>query len=302
MISRTNIPSFLFALNKPKGLTSHDCVDLARRALHTKKIGHGGTLDPFATGVLLLGVNSATKLLGSISKSSKTYTATITFGEQRNTDDIDGEVTQEAPLPDMLKNKEAARKALSHFVGHISQVPPAFSAISKGGVRAYKAAREGHALALEAREVEVFSAELVEITEEDSSLSWVVSFDVSSGCYIRALARDIGRFCKSAAYVSALERTSVSGVALSEAILAKDLPRAFDFALDPLYTIGLRGYELSDSEFKDVLVGRPFKPREKMSENVGVVYESDLYGIWAPLGSNLQCKQNFSQPIAGCCV
>ena len=148
------IPSdinLLFAVDKPLGCTSHDVVSRVRRALGVRRVGHAGTLDPLATGVMVLGVGQATRLLGMLTLDRKSYIASISFGSETNTDDAEGEVTSVGPVALELKDEAYARQVLASFVGPQMQVPPAFSAISVNGVRAYKRARAGESVELPAR-------------------------------------------------------------------------------------------------------------------------------------------------------
>ena len=189
----------LLLVDKPAGITSHDVVSVARRALGTRRIGHAGTLDPFATGLLVLLVGNATRLLPYIHGEPKVYEATITFGSETDTDDLTGNVTVTAALPD----PERVREAVAQFTGEIDQVPPAYSAKQVGGQRAYAAARRGTALDLPPVRVVVHAWSIRELTPS----RMVVTITCAGGTYIRALARDLGRACGSAAHLSSLRRT-----------------------------------------------------------------------------------------------
>ena len=134
-------------LYKPEGITSHDCVSKCRRLFGTRRIGHAGTLDPMASGVMVVGVGQATRLLGMLTLDTKSYVADISFGVETNTDDAEGEAVRTAPIVADLRDPAYARERLSAMLGPQMQVPPAFSAISVNGVRAYKAAREGRVTA-----------------------------------------------------------------------------------------------------------------------------------------------------------
>lgn len=210
----------LLLVDKPAGMTSHDVVDRARRALRTKRVGHAGTLDPFATGLLVLLVGRATRLLPYVDGEPKVYEATIRFGAETNTDDLTGEVTRTAPPP----ANDAVERALGTLTGEIDQLPPAFSAKQVGGQRAYVAARRGEALELAPVRVRVHSWELHGWEGEDLR----ATITCGGGTYIRALARDLGRATGSAAHLVALRRiasgrfdvnASVSADAISEAAL-----------------------------------------------------------------------------------
>jgi tRNA pseudouridine55 synthase len=191
---------------KPAGPTSHDVVALLRRLAQTRRIGHGGTLDPFASGVLPLFLGAATRLVEYHLRDDKAYRATVCFGSTSTTDDLDGELTPiDAPAP----RREAVATTLAGFLGEQLQRPPAFSAIQVGGRRAYQMARAGEAPELPPRRVEIKSLELLEWDERDPSRPIaVVDVTCSAGTYIRALARDLGERLGTGAYLGALTRTA----------------------------------------------------------------------------------------------
>ena len=189
----------LLLVDKPAGMTSHDVVQHVRRVYGERSIGHLGTLDPFATGLLVLLIGRATRLATFIEAEPKVYEGMIRFGEETDTDDSTGTVIRTAPAP-----REAdVRSAVKSLTGTISQVPPAYSAKSVDGTRAYDAARRGEPLELAAVNVTVHAWELGNLT--DNSLSAVIT--CSGGTYIRALARDLGRLTSSAAHLESLRRT-----------------------------------------------------------------------------------------------
>lgn len=211
----------LLLLNKPKGITSHDVVYKARKATGVKKVGHGGTLDPNASGLLIVGVGrEATKKLGEITKNTnKSYRAEITVGEERDTDDIEGQVTRKKDIDHL--SDEKITEALNSFLGKQKQKPPIYSAIKKGGRKAYELARKGKKVELGERDIEVFEAKLISYNHPLIS----VDFKVSSGTYIRALARDIGRALGGAAYLSNLVRTQIGEYDLKDAISLDELEK-----------------------------------------------------------------------------
>jgi tRNA pseudouridine55 synthase len=205
--------SQLLLIDKPKGWTSHDVVAKLRRVLHEKRIGHAGTLDPNATGLLIVGVGrEETKKLGAIAKDTKKeYIATITLGQSRDTDDIEGVIVHENQT--IKPTIEEVKKAIETFIGEQSQVPPAYSAIKMEGQKAYDMARAGKDVVMEPRTITVFEAECVEYTYP----TIVVRFVVSSGTYIRALARDIGVTLKTFAFLSDLRRTRIGEYSVNDA-------------------------------------------------------------------------------------
>lgn len=190
-------------LDKPAGISSHDAVNAARRALGERRIGHTGTLDPFATGLLVLLVGRATRLLPHVAGDPKVYEATIRFGAETDTEDLLGEVVRTAPLP----SRAAIEEAIPALTGEIEQVPPAYSAKRVGGKRAYDLARSGAAVELRPARVRVDRWELLAWRDDECD----VRITCGGGTYIRSLARDLARLAGSAAHLSALRRTR-SGV------------------------------------------------------------------------------------------
>jgi tRNA pseudouridine55 synthase len=191
---------------KPAGPTSHDVVALVRRLALTRRIGHGGTLDPFASGVLPLFLGGATRLVEYHLADDKAYRATVCFGATSTTDDLDGELS---PIPAPAPTREALEEALRAFVGPQLQQPPAYSAIQVGGRRAYALARAGTAVELAPRQVEIKRLELLEWegTDPERPIA-VLDVTCSAGTYVRALARDLGARLGSGAYLGALVRTA----------------------------------------------------------------------------------------------
>ena len=189
----------LLLVDKPAGVTSHDVVLAARRAVGEKRVGHAGTLDPFATGLLVLLFGRATRLLPHLDGVPKEYDAAIVFGRETDTDDLEGTTVREAAPP----SDEAIRAALPQLTGTLHQMPPAYSAKRVGGRRAYEAARAGVALELAPALVEVF--EWRDLRREGDTLFATIA--CGGGTYIRALARDLGRLTDSAAHLGALRRT-----------------------------------------------------------------------------------------------
>lgn len=219
MTKIVTIRQMLLLIDKPKGITSHDVVSEVRRKTGIKKVGHGGTLDPNATGLLIIGVGrQSTKKLGDISRNKKkTYLAEITLGEERDTGDIEGVV--------LKKNKQIKpqladiKNILNSFIGKQEQIPPIHSAIKIKGKKAYELARAGKKVKLEPRNITIYSSKL--INYDYPTLE--VEFEVSSGTYIRALARDIGRKLKTFAYLSALRRTKIGEYSIKNAQRLEEL-------------------------------------------------------------------------------
>jgi tRNA pseudouridine55 synthase len=204
----------ILVVDKPVGPTSHDVVALARRLAGTRKIGHGGTLDPFASGVLPLYLGLGTRVVEFHLGARKAYRATVVFGAGSTTDDLEGELTPAAtPLP----SRAAVEGALAGFLGEVEQRPPAFSARKVGGRRAYALARRGETPELKPRTVTFHALELVGWDDDGASPTAVVEVACSAGTYIRALARDLGSAVGNAAYLGALRRTASGPFGLTDA-------------------------------------------------------------------------------------
>lgn len=204
-------------LDKPVGISSAKAVAEIKRLLKCKKIGHGGTLDPLASGVLPLAIGEATKAFDYIASATKGYRFTVTFGQERSTDDAEGEVTEQT---DALPTVESLLKILPEFTGRILQIPPAYSALKVNGERAYKLARAGNMPEMKAREVDIFSLTLIDHQASSDGRVGEATLEVTcgKGTYVRALARDIARKINSMGYVSALRRTRVGKFEESQAI------------------------------------------------------------------------------------
>jgi len=210
----------IIAIYKPKGPTSHDVVDMVRRATGEKRVGHAGTLDPLATGVLVIGVGrDATRQLGTIVKKEKEYIATIALGVNSTTDDEEGEKVH---IPIARTPPQAqVQDALLPFVGHIQQVPPVYSAVHVDGKRAYKRAREGQEVVLKPRSVHVVNIKLL-------AYRWpILKIQVTTGpgAYIRALARDIGKSLGTGGYLKELERIRVGIYDKEKAVSLEEFTR-----------------------------------------------------------------------------
>jgi tRNA pseudouridine55 synthase len=202
-------------IDKPGGMTSHDVVAAIRRATGEGRVGHAGTLDPMATGLLVVLIGPYTRLEPFLSGGWKTYEARIAFGTATDTDDAEGEIVDGAPVPPGIFESHAAQSILDTFLGPSMQTPPAYSAIKVGGRVAHRAARSGEVLLLEPRPVEVDTAEL--LRADADARTWDVRFRVSKGTYVRALARDIGVACGTFAHLSALRRTAAGLLSLDDA-------------------------------------------------------------------------------------
>lgn len=296
----------LVAIDKPQGLSSHDVVGRVRRAVGERRVGHAGTLDPAATGVLVVGIGQATRLLGLLTADSKAYEAWVEFGSQTDTDDAEGAVVRTAEVPEALFDPEAAIRALASLVGERDQLPPAYSAISVGGQRAYEAARAGSPLELEARSVRISRAELLGMPSKEP-LTWHCLFEVSKGTYIRSIARDLGAELGSAAHLSGLRRTSSGGVGLGDCVglgRLEELGAAglVGLRLDPCRALGLPTRALAEDELDDVACGRRLRAGGvdvADGQSCCLVHGGRLLGVWERTGGWLRCRSNFPQGIDG---
>jgi tRNA pseudouridine55 synthase len=275
----------ILVVDKPIGPTSHDIVGLVRRLAATRRVGHGGTLDPFASGVLPVFLGRATRLVEFHLADRKAYRATVCFGASSTTDDLEGEMTPAAgPIP----SREAVERALPGFIGTISQRPPAYSAIKVGGRRAYAMARAGETIELRHREVTIHALALVtwDDSEPDRPVA-VIDVACSAGTYIRALARDLGAAAGTTAYLGALRRTAAGSFGETDAVTmdavraataagpAGLLPllRPIDDGLDRLPPI-----VLSEVEVDAVAHGQYVKPA------AGIPTVADHYRLRGPAG------------------
>jgi tRNA pseudouridine55 synthase len=226
-------PGGLVIVDKPAGMTSHDVVARVRRLAHTRRVGHGGTLDPMATGVLVVGVERATRLLTYIIGSTKRYRATIRLGQTTVTDDAEGEVTGGASAA--LVTEDRVRAELAHLTGEIEQVPSSVSAIKVDGRRAYARVRAGEEVALAARKVTVYRLDLGAVRPAgDGLLDLDVDVECSSGTYIRAIARDLGAALGVGGHLTALRRTAVGAFTVAEAVPLDRLAELDDPVTMPL--------------------------------------------------------------------
>ena len=266
--ARTSRIHGVLVVAKPAGPTSHDIVALVRRLAASKRIGHGGTLDPFASGVLPLFLGGATRLAEYHLGDPKTYRATVCFGASSTTDDLDGELT---PSAGAAPGRASVEAGLARFMGTQLQQPPAFSAIQVGGRRAYAMARAGETPTLAPREITIQRLELLEWDETDATRPVAtIEVDCSAGTYVRALARDLGTAVGSAAYLCGLVRTASGPFRLEQAheldairaaaasggpdaIAALMLPS--DTGLDAMASV-----RLGEAEVRDAAMGRFIRP------------------------------------------
>ena len=268
-------------VDKPAGWTSHQVVARCRRLLGTRKVGHAGTLDPMATGVLLVGVNRATRLLGHLMLTRKAYDATIRLGIGTVTDDAEGDVVARPGLSGLTA--AALEAALQPLRGLVEQVPTAVSAIKVDGVRSYANVRAGVDVQLAARPVTVHRFEVVArrdvVVDEVACVDLDVVVECSSGTYVRALARDLGAALGSAGHLTALRRTAVGPFTLAEAVPLDDTTEALPMA--DLADVVRRTFPtlvVTDEEEAAVRVGRALPDR---------TLDADLVALLSPAGEFL---------------
>lgn len=218
--------SGLVILDKPGGWTSHDVVARVRRLAGTRRVGHAGTLDPMATGVLVVGVERATRLLGYLTRTEKAYDATVRLGQSTATDDAEGEVIQSASARDVREG--AVLHALAGFKGRIQQTPPSVSAVKVDGQRSYRRTRAGQTVALAPREVTIYTLAARDLRRDGDLLDVDISMVCSSGTYVRALARDLGATLDVGGHLVRLRRTRAGPYHVDDARTLEELGESFD--------------------------------------------------------------------------
>jgi tRNA pseudouridine55 synthase len=284
-VSAAGVGGGLVVVDKPAGLTSHDVVGRCRRIFGTRKVGHAGTLDPMATGVLVVGIDRATKLLGLLTATDKSYAATIRLGQTTTTEDAEGDVVETTPT-DRVTDEQIGH-AVAALRGEIDQVPSSVSAIKVGGQRAYRLVREGQTVELTARRVRIDRFEVLGIRRADDLIDIDVAVDCSSGTYIRALARDVGIALAVGGHLTALRRTRVGRFGLDEAFTLDalaDEPR-LSHSLDEACLLVFPRRDLTAEEAESTRHGRPLPPA-----GIGGVYAAA-----APDGSVLALLEDGPQ-------
>lgn len=256
-MSESPIGPGIVVVDKPAGMTSHDVVAHCRRVFFTRRVGHAGTLDPMATGVLVIGVDRATKILGLLTAATKSYAGTIRLGQTTSTEDAEGELLHSTPTGHLTDDAIAA--AVAGLRGEIRQVPPAVSAIKVGGRRAYRLVREGHGVVLEARPVRIDRLEVIDVRRRGQVVDVDVEVDCSSGTYIRALARDLGAALGVGGHLTSLRRTRVGRFGLDEARSLDDLAGrpGLSLTLDEACLLMFPRRDLSAEEAEASGNGRP---------------------------------------------
>lgn len=232
----------ILPVDKPGGMTSHDVVARIRRLTGEGRVGHAGTLDPMATGLLVILVGPYTRLEPYLSSAQKAYEARIAFGSATDTDDAEGSVVSTGTVSPAVLDTAFAAEALSKLVGASMQRPPAYSAIKVDGEVAHRAARAGAPLDLAERAIEVFSADLLNIDPDHAT--WDVAFRVSKGTYIRAIARDLGETVGVPAHLAGLRRTASGTLTINEAMALDESTELTSRFVDPVAALGLTAIEV----------------------------------------------------------
>jgi len=288
------LPGGILLVDKPKGVTSHDVVAMVRRQLGTKKVGHAGTLDPMATGLMVVGIDSGTKLLSHLFGLDKQYLATIRLGQATSTDDAEGEVLAEADASKITK--EQLQLEIEKLTGEIEQVPSSVSAIKVDGRRAYDIVRSGESVELASRRVKIYRFQLIsEITRVDKFLEFDVLVDCSSGTYIRALARDMGQALGVGGHLRELRRTMVGEFRIDDATKPDELRKPM--TLLEVATMLFPVVELGDAQAQDIIHGKRIVLEE--SSPVAADYRGALLAILEPVGKAYRSVTVFPESFNG---
>ncbi len=276
--------SGILIVDKPAGLTSQQVVGRVRRVFDARKrklkVGHAGTLDPMATGVLIVGVGKATRLLGHLALHDKAYTATIRLGQSTSTDDAEGEITESRDASSLTL--EQVRTAIAQFTGDITQVPSSVSAIKVDGKRAYALARKGEDVKLAARQVNVSRFDALSFVAHDALVDVDVEVEVSSGTYVRALARDLGEALGVGAHLSALRRTRIGRYQIAETIALDDVDESALMPMAQAARLSFPVLQVDEAQEREIGFGRGLDI--ELSDGVtGLVNQSgELLALYRP--------------------
>ena len=296
------MPAGILLVDKSGGITSHDVVARARKALGTRKVGHAGTLDPMATGLLVLGVDSATRLLTFIVGLDKTYEATIRLGVATDSDDADGTVTSTADAATLAAvADDAVAAGIAALTGDISQIPSRVSAIKVNGKRAYDLARAGEEVQLAARAVTVSRFDVRDTRRAETTIDLDVVVDCTSGTYIRALARDLGDALGVGGHLTALRRTRIGPFEVADAVAVDDI--AAD-ALVPQAQVAARvlgAFPVSADEARDLRHGKRLTGAAGRLERVPMAAidpDGHLVGVVERRGADVKSVMNVPEEPA----
>jgi len=260
-------------INKEKNMTSHDVVNIARGALKTKRIGHTGTLDPNATGVLVLAIGRATKLVKYFTNDTKTYSCKFLIGQGFDTDDVTGNLTNEKDASNITD--EELKSALNSFIGKSLQTPPDFSAVKHHGKKLYELARRDIKIYdIDPKEIEILSIENIVITRLEKQIELDADIEVSKGTYIRSIARDLGEKLNNYGCLKELTRTKVNNVTLEECYSISDLRNGKVELNDPFEYLDLPKIKVNELIKRDIDNGR-FLPLELFKEKTDTIIYSN---------------------------
>lgn len=292
MVDNSNLSNFMLAVDKPANMSSHDVVYACRKIFPGHKVGHMGTLDPLATGILLIGVGQSTRLNQFLENLDKTYIVKMEFGKSTSTYDAEGEIISKCEVPKKINDKKFAEKYVSSLVGRHKQIPPIYSAVKINGKPAYKQARKGIDINIPERNIEIYNTKLLSVEKN----IWNIMLHVSKGTYVRSIVNDIGKDLLCGAYVSKLRRSHIASVGLENAYKLEDLDKINLENLAYINICDLLGfdtYELNDNELSLVLCGRKidvFILDNKCVKNLCVIMKNKLYGIYKLCDSNGNSK------------
>jgi len=279
--------SGLVVVDKAGAMTSHDVVARVRRLAGTRKVGHAGTLDPMATGVLIVGVERATRLLGHLMLTEKAYDATVRLGVTTTTDDADGEYVGHWSTATL--DEDEIRAAFAEQVGNLLQVPSAVSAIKVDGKRAYQRVREGEAVELKARPVKVHELVVHRLRRDpEPGGEFYIDVDISvrcsSGTYIRAIARDVGAALRVGGHLTALRRTAVGPYGLDVAHTLEELSK--DFTVLPMAAAARRAFPVLDLDEEQAQAVRYGRPLPLVVDHLTAVFAPDgeFLALYEPAG------------------
>ena len=293
----TSTPHGILLIDKELEWTSHDVVAKLRGILGTKTIGHTGTLDPLASGLLVILVGEYTRLSNYVLAQEKTYETEVTFGRSTTTDDAEGETVKTIEMPGL--KERALKETLEQFKGTISQKPPAYSAISVGGEKLYKKARRGEEVDVPLRQVQVSEISLLELTEDTCRLR----IRCSKGTYIRSIARDLGEAMGGAAFCSALRRTAVGEFSVSEALKIGSSTEAHRASLLTGHSakVGLPPIQLQKQEAMDLSHGKKIGCRADIQIKPGELalafYGDEIWAIVAEHQGEIIVKRGFGKQV-----
>lgn len=292
--------SGILLVDKPTGITSHDVVARSRRARGTRKVGHAGTLDPMATGLLIVGVEQATRLLTFIVGCDKTYIATMRLGETTTTDDADGDtvtVADQAAVAGVTDDRIS--EGIAELTGRISQVPSKVSAIKVNGKRAYDLARQGVDVELKARDVTVSRFDVTAVRRTDNHIDLDVVVDCSSGTYIRALARDLGSALGVGGHLTMLRRTRIGGFDVAQAVAVDALEEAKLVAPAEVATAVMGRIDVTDEVARDLRHGKRVESPESFDAlRAAIAPDGSLIGVVERRGSTMKSVMNMPEEVS----